>query len=68
MPLDARTFVAARARDDERIRLVSLNIEGDVDVELSAVDAERPGGWGAYAAGVLWHCARPGIRCVASTW
>ncbi|CBL57456.1 Galactokinase [Propionibacterium freudenreichii] len=60
VPLDARTFLAARARDDERIRLVSLNIEGDVDVELSAVDAERPGGWGAYAAGVLWALRQAG--------
>ena len=60
VPPDARTFVAASARDDDRIRLLSLNISGGVDIDLAQVSAGEPSGWGSYAAGVLWALRQAG--------
>ena len=61
VPLDRRTWVAAAPRDDGRLRMVSLDVPGEVDVRLDEVTAHRPGGWGAYAAGVLWALRRAGL-------
>lgn len=60
VPLDRRTFVATRARRDDRVRLTSLEVEGDVDLNLGEVSASRPGGWGSYAAGTLWALRQAG--------
>lgn len=60
VPLDRRTFVAARARRDDRVRLTSLEVEGDVDLHLGEVSASNPGGWGSYAAGTLWALRQSG--------
>ncbi|SER90281.1 galactokinase [Propionibacterium cyclohexanicum] len=60
VPLDRRTYVAARPRRDDRVRLTSLEVEGDVDLHLGEVSALRPGGWGSYAAGTLWALRQAG--------
>lgn len=62
VPLDRRTFVAARARRDDRVKLTSLEVEGDVDLDLGEVSASCPGGWGGYAAGTLWALRQAGHR------
>ncbi|SPF67847.1 galactokinase [Propionibacterium ruminifibrarum] len=61
VPLDRRTWVAAAARDDDRLRMTSLDVSGEVDVDLDEVGAGNPGGWGSYAAGVLWALRRAGL-------
>lgn len=62
VPLDRRTFVAARRRSDDRVRLTSLEIAGDADVDLREVTAAVPGGWGSYAAGTVWAFRQAGHR------
>ena len=61
VPLDRRTRVAAAARDDDLLHMVSLDVPGEVDVPLHEVRAGRPEGWGAYAAGVLWALGGDGL-------
>lgn len=58
--LEQRAVVAASRRDDGRLVLRSLEVEGDVDI---ALDELRPGGdagWSAYLAGVHWALTRAG--------
>ncbi|MFN0086423.1 MAG: galactokinase [Blastocatellia bacterium] len=51
MAIDRRTFVAASARDDGRIRCVSLDIEGEVEFGLTG-DLAPAGDWADYVRGV----------------
>jgi galactokinase len=57
-----RTVVAAAARDDDRLRLRSLAEHDPVDIDLDAVGAGTPAGWGGYPAGVLWALRAAGHR------
>ena len=52
--LPHRTYAAVRPRLDRRLRLRSLQSSQQYDLELDAVKAGNPPGWGGYAAGVLW--------------
>jgi len=53
--IDARTTVAAAARDDGQLRLRSAQQPtGDVAVSLTDLAPGRPEGWASYAAGVVW--------------
>lgn len=61
VPLDRRTWVAAAPRDDDRLRMVSLEMPETVDLPLDEVTPERPGGWGSYPAGVLWALRQAGL-------
>lgn len=58
--LPQRTVVAARRRDDRRVRLRSLQIQRSYDLTLDDVGPGRPRGWGGYAAGVLWALEQSG--------
>lgn len=58
--LPQRTYAAARAREDSRLRMHSLQSDQTVEVALAEVEPGRPGGWAAYVAGVLWSLARAG--------
>ncbi len=60
--LPHRTYAAARRRDDDRVRLVSTAAEGVVDIELADIAPSVPGGWAAYAAGVLWALRTAGYE------
>ena len=52
---DSRTTVAAAARDDGLVRLRSAQQPtGDVAVRVPDLATGSPGGWAAYAAGVVW--------------
>jgi galactokinase len=54
MALPRRTWVAAARRDDDLLRVRSLQVAEPVTIDLSEVGPGSPLGWGAYAAGVLW--------------
>jgi len=58
--LPQRTFAAVRRRGDGLLRMVS-DLDGTVvEVELSGVAPDRPGGWSAYVAGVPWALREAG--------
>ena len=56
--LPRRTFAAVARRGDDILRMVSGQQDGVVEVAIGDVTPERPGGWGAYVAGVLWALRR----------
>ncbi|MGE9808312.1 galactokinase [Janibacter sp. G1551] len=65
--LPQRTRVAATAREDDVIRMRSIQSgdagqagDGEVVVDLADVGPGMPGGWGAYVAGVLWALRQAG--------
>ncbi|PRY60119.1 galactokinase [Knoellia remsis] len=54
MALPQRTRAAVSARDDDLLRLRSLQEDAVVEVSLDEVTGGTPAGWAAYVAGVLW--------------
>jgi len=52
--IDRATTIALRARDDDRIRLVSTFDDVLVESDLAAVDRRDFAGWSAYPLGVAW--------------
>ncbi len=59
--LPRRTYAAVARRDDDNLRMVSAQQDGVSEVVIDDVTPERPGGWGAYVAGVLWALRRDGF-------
>lgn len=60
MAIPRRTFVAAAARADRTVRLVSRQVPGLRSIPLDDVATGRRGGWAAYAVGVLWALEQAG--------
>ncbi|MEO7753379.1 MAG: galactokinase [Terracoccus sp.] len=58
--LPQRTYAACSRRNDGVLRVRSLQIDETVEVAVDDVSAERPGGWAAYVAGVLWALREAG--------
>ncbi|GGB83741.1 galactokinase [Knoellia flava TL1] len=58
--LPHRTSCAASARDDDVLRIASLQEESSVEVRIDEVSAGHPSGWTAYVAGVLWALREAG--------
>ncbi|HET9021958.1 MAG TPA: galactokinase [Ornithinibacter sp.] len=52
--LPHRTYAACSPRDDDLLRVHSLQAGETVEVHLGEVGPGRPAGWTAYVAGVLW--------------
>ncbi len=52
--LPHRTWVAARRRSDDRVRMVSTGADQMVEADLPDVAPGVPAGWAGYLAGVLW--------------
>jgi galactokinase len=52
--LPQRTYVAARRRDDDLVRLVSDGMPGLTEVRLGDIAPGTPDNWARYPAGVLW--------------
>ncbi len=52
--LPHRTYAACSPRDDDLLRIHSLQAGETVEVHLGEVGPGRPAGWSAYVAGVLW--------------
>jgi galactokinase len=59
--LPHRTYAAVSRRDDDLLRIASAQQDGIVEVALGDISPRRPGGWGAYVAGVLWALRRDGF-------
>ncbi|WP_022922940.1 galactokinase [Ornithinimicrobium pekingense] len=60
--LEVRTTVAAARREDTLVRMVSLDLPGDVvEVDLDHVGSDGVTGWAAYVAGVLWALREDGL-------
>lgn len=58
--LPHRTRCAASARDDDLLRIHSLQEDTWVEVSIDNVAAGHPAGWTAYVAGVLWSLRQAG--------
>ena len=56
-----RAWLAASARDDDMIHLVSVDLDGPAEVAIDDVALGNPGGWAAYQAGVLWAMRQAGL-------
>ncbi|MGL5817408.1 MAG: galactokinase [Phycicoccus sp.] len=59
--LPQRTSAAASERDDDVLRVHSVQTGDTVSVSLSEVGLGRPEGWAAYVAGVLWALRENGF-------
>lgn len=62
--VDCGTYVAARARDDQRVRLHSVDRVPLVEIDLRALPqaAAEHWGWGNYAIGTLRALRRAGVE------
>ena len=58
--LPHRTFVAARRREDDRIRVAGLQADLAWEGGLDDIGPGRPQGWVGYPLGVLWALAGQG--------
>lgn len=58
--LPHRTYAALRRREDRRLRIVSAQGDGVVELDLDDVGPGLPEGWAAYVAGVPWALERAG--------
>ncbi len=58
--LPHRTYAALRRRADRRLRIVSAQGDGVVEIDLDDVGPGSPEGWAAYVAGVPWALERAG--------
>ncbi len=58
--LPHRTRCAASAREDDTLRIHSLQSDSSVEVSIDRVAAGHPAGWTAYVAGVLWALRKAG--------
>jgi galactokinase len=62
MALEHRTYAAVRRRDDDTIRVASLQQERAWEGTLADVGPRQPQGWQAYPLGVLWALSQRGIE------
>ncbi|KGN36422.1 galactokinase [Knoellia subterranea] len=58
--LPQRTLCAASARDDDLLRIHSLQEGSSVEVRIDDVAPGHPGDWTAYVAGVVWSLREAG--------
>ncbi len=61
MAIPRRTYAACAPRHDERLRVHSVQRAETIEVALDEIGPGRPGGWSAYAAGVLWAMRDEGL-------
>jgi len=59
--LPQRAWLAAARRDDDRLRVTSLDLGETVEVALDDVGPGHPANWAAYLAGVLWAMREAGL-------
>jgi galactokinase len=58
--LPQRTYAAVTPRADRRLRMVSAQGDGTVEVSLDEIAPGLPRGWAAYVAGVPWALTQAG--------
>nr|WP_330426897.1 galactokinase family protein [Blautia sp. OF11-22] len=58
------TYMAARKREDRKLRFYSMNFEklGVVESSLDEFQMGKEGNWTAYPKGMMWHFARRASR------
>jgi galactokinase len=61
LAIDRHVVAAVARRDDDRLRIRSLQREDEGDVALSDIRPGVPSGWPGYVAGVAWALAEHGI-------
>ena len=54
------TYAAVGRRDDDLLRVSSVQLEGTAEVRLSEIAPGRVDGWAAYVAGVAWALREDG--------
>ncbi len=59
--IDRSAVVAARLRDDDVVRVSSLQMPGDVRVSLGDIQPGRGAGWTSYPLGTLWALQHAGL-------
>jgi galactokinase len=59
--VDRSAILAARLRDDDVVRIVSLQVTGEVSASLSDIEPGRIDGWAAYPLGTLWALREAGL-------
>jgi galactokinase len=62
MAIDRETCVAARPRDDRRVRIYSLNVDEHAEFDLDAPGERERGIWLDYIEGVAHALERRGVR------
>ncbi len=62
MAIDRETVVAAAPREDRRVRLFSLNVEGSFEFDLDAPGEKQRGIWLDYVEGVARALEAGGLR------
>ncbi len=60
--IDRSAVVAARLRDDDVVRVASLQMPGDVRVSLTGIQPGRIAGWTSYVLGTLWALQHAGLN------
>ena len=60
MSIDRDTWVAARARDDGKVVIYSMNAEGGGEFSLNAIDHDAGSPWTNYVRGVAWSLQQAG--------
>ena len=58
--LPHRTYAAVRLRHDGLLRVSSDVSDAPVEVAVSDISAQQPGGWASYVAGVVWAIGEAG--------
>lgn len=56
------TYAAARRRDDQVLRVHSLNSGDAVEFDLTTISPDQADGWSAYVAGVFWALQQAGYE------
>ncbi|MCT2980699.1 galactokinase [Propionibacterium freudenreichii] len=59
--LPQRTYAAAGPRDDDIVRVASLDFDEQAEVSLDDVAPGVPGGWLGYVAGTIWALREQGF-------
>ncbi|MCL2490711.1 MAG: galactokinase [Propionibacteriaceae bacterium] len=59
--LSQRAWLAAGRREDDRLRLASLDLGETVEVALDEIGPGNPPNWAAYLAGVVWAMREAGL-------
>jgi galactokinase len=59
--VDRSAILAARRRDDDVVRVVSLQVKGEVSASLTDIEPGRIDGWAAYPLGTLWALHEAGL-------
>jgi len=61
LAIDRDTWIAAAPRSDRRVRVASLNLEGEAEFPLDVRTPQRVGGWPIYVRAVAVMLAREGF-------